>query len=76
MQRQQGTFLFSHRSFGLQHCFDGKHQARPELEEASVQTGYRDDGKTMCFKGKCSFRCQAFFNLTFLNNTKGDLNPE
>jgi hypothetical protein len=39
---------------------------------------YRDDGKTMCFKSKCSFTTDAsgpFFNPTFWGNPKGDLKP-
>ena len=39
---------------------------------------YRDDGKTMCFKGKCSFTTDAsgpFFNPTFWGNPQGDLKP-
>jgi hypothetical protein len=39
---------------------------------------YRDDGKTMCFKGKCSFTTDAsgpFFNPTFWGSPKGDLKP-
>jgi hypothetical protein len=39
---------------------------------------YRDDGKTMCFKGECSFTTDAsgpFFNPTFWGNPQGDLKP-
>ncbi len=49
-----------------------------KLTIQDAEGDYRDDGKTMCFKGKCSFTTDAsgpFFNPTFWGNPQGDLKP-